>query len=285
MKTLTTESRKGSPLLLVVLVVLSMVLMSVYSREGEAGPLHGTRRGLILVTTPFAVAGEVVSRPFVGVADWFEGLSTSRAEVDTLRKQNAEMRDTLAKLEEQRRENERLQALLKLPDSVRSRALAARVIGRPTDSWEGTIMIDRGSGDGVTVGTPVVAAQGLLGQVIVASAHSAKVRLITDQSSGVAVLVQSSRATGVVRGSVDGKVTLEYVDPKATPKAGDVLLTSGLGGAYPKGLVVGDVGKVEADPAGMYPHVDVVSRVPIGAIEEVLVLVGAQPSQTVGGVE
>ena len=108
---------------------------------------------------------------------------------------------------------------------------------------------------------------------------------ITDQASGVSVLVQSTRATGVVRGSVDGKLTLEYYAGAKLPKTGDVLLTSGMGGAYPKGLVVGDVGKVEADAAGMLPHVDVISRVPIATTEEVLVLVGAEPSQVVGGVE
>jgi rod shape-determining protein MreC len=285
MKTPTTETRKGSPLLLVALVVLSLVITSVYVREGDGGPLHGMRSGLLFLTTPFVAVGNVVSTPFSAVGNWFGGLSVNRDDLLTLRKQNAEMRTSLAQLEEQRQENVRLRALLKLPDPVKVGSVGAHVIGRPTDSWEGIIVIDRGSADGVKPGTPVVAAQGLLGQVSVVASHSAKVRLITDQSSGVSVLVQSSRATGVVRGSVEGQLTLEYYAGKQLPKPGDVLITSGLGGAYPKGLVVGDISKVVPDQAGLLPNVDVVSRVPIDRIEEVSVLVGMQPSQLVGGVE
>lgn len=281
----TLETRKGSPVLLVVLIVLALVATSLYSREGEAGPLHGMRRGLLFLTTPFAVAGDWAARPFEAVGSWFGGLSVDRSQMATLRQQNAEMRASLATAEEQRQENLRLRALLKLPDTLRATSVASRIIGRPTDSWEGSILVDRGTADGVRVGTPVVAAQGLLGQVVVAGLHSSKVRLITDQSSGVSVLVQSSRATGVVRGSVEGQLTLQFYDGLALPKAGDVLITSGLGGAYPKGLVVGDVSQVTPDPAGLQPTIVVTSRVPLQDIEEVLVLVGAQPSQVVGGIE
>lgn len=285
MKTPTAETRKGSPLLLVILVVLSLVATSVYSREGEGGPLHGMRRGLMLLTTPFVVVGDVVATPFSALGDWFGGLSVNRSDLATLRSQNAEMRDKLARYEEAIQENERLRGLVKLPDTVKRGSVAAHVIGRPTDSWEGTVLIDRGSSDGVKVGTPVVAGQGLLGQVTTVSLKTANVRLITDQASGVSVLVQSNRSTGVVRGSVEGKLTLDYYSGAQLPKTGDVLVTSGLGGAYPKGLVVGDIGKVEPDAAGLLPHVDVISRVPIAQTEEVLVLVGAQPSQVVGGIE
>jgi rod shape-determining protein MreC len=285
MKTPSSDTRKGSPLLLVVLVVLSLVITSVYAREGDGGPLHGSRRGLLFLTTPFVVVGNVVTAPFSAVGNWFGGLSVNRNDLETLRKQNTDMRTELAQLEEQRQENVRLRLLLKLPDAVQAGSVGAHVIGRPTNSWEGIIVIDRGSADGLKDGTPVVAAQGLLGQVFVVAAHSARVRLITDQSSGVAVLVQSSRATGVVRGSVEGKLTMEYFNGKQLPKPGDVLVTSGLGGAYPKGIVVGDITKVVPDPTGLLPHVDVVSRVPIDRIEEVSVLVGMQPSQLVGGVE
>jgi rod shape-determining protein MreC len=287
MMTPTAETRKGSPVLLVVLVVASLVLTSVYFREGEAGPLHSARRGFLFVMTPFAIAGNAAATPFNRVGSWFSGLTVSRAELDTLRKQNDEMRKALAQQEEMRQENLRLLGLLKLPDKFRIGSVGARIIDRPTDSWEGTVLIDRGTADGVKVGTPVVAAQGLLGQVVVTSAHSSKVRLITDQSSGVAVLVQSTRASGIVHGSVEGNLSLDFVqtDAKHPLKVGDVLLTSGMGGAYPPGLVVGDVSKVATDPAGLFPTVTVGSRVPIGAIEEVLVLVGAQPSPLVGGLE
>jgi rod shape-determining protein MreC len=282
------ETRPGNPVLLVVLIVLSLVMTSVYFREanqGGSGPLHSTRRGVLYLSAPFARLGDVVSTPFNSVGDWFSGFRVSRQEMDKLKQQNDEMRARLATLEEQKKENARLTTLLKVSELFPGKSVVARVIGRPTDSWEGVVMIDRGSGDRVTTGTPVVAGQGLLGKVIDVAPNSSKVRLITDQSSGVAVLVQSSRATGVVRGSVDGKLSLDFVDPKRPPKVGDVVITSGDGGAYPKSLVVGDVTAVSPDPSGLYPKVEVTSRVPIGDIEEVAVLVGVLPSQVVGGVE
>jgi rod shape-determining protein MreC len=266
MRTPAPETRPGNPALLVVLIVMSLVMMTVYFREGDAGPLHATRRGLLFVTTPVARFGGVLASPFNAVGDWFGGFRVSRDEMETLKRQNAEMRTALARLEEQRQENARLKTLVKLAEAFPGKSVVARVIGRQTDSWERSIMIDRGTVDGVTKGTPAVAGQGLLGQVLEVAPNSARVRLITHQSSGVAVLVQSSRATGVVRGSVDGALSLDFVDPKRLPKVGDVVVTSGSGGSYPK-------------------RVEVVSRVPIADIEEVAVLVGIPTSPVVGGVE
>jgi rod shape-determining protein MreC len=100
------------------------------------------------------------------------------------------------------------------------------------------------------------------------------VRLITDSGSGVAVIVQRTRADGVVRGSLDGQLTLDFVSKDKMPVRGDVLLTSGMGGAYPKGVVVGEVTDVAAPQADLFPKVKASSRVPIDRIEEVLVLTG-----------
>ena len=106
MKTPTAETRKGSPVLLVVLVVASLVLTSVYFREGEAGPLHSARRGLLFVMTPFAIAGNAVATPFnARRRRGSSGLTVSRGELDTLRRQNDEMRKALAQQEEMRQEN------------------------------------------------------------------------------------------------------------------------------------------------------------------------------------
>ena len=176
---------------------------------------------------------------------------------------------------------------MKLPDKFRIGSVGARVIDRPTDSWEGTVLIDRGSADGVKVGTPVVAAQGLLGQVVVTSAHSAEGAADhrPEQRRGRARAVDARCRDRARLRRGRPHPGLRETDAKHPLKVGDVLLTSGMGGAYPQGLVVGDVSKVTTDPAGLFPTVDVDSRVPIGAIEEVLVLVGAQPSPLVGGVE
>lgn len=284
MKRLEIDTQRGAgrPLVLVAFVVAALVLTTVYFREGSSGPLHATRTVVLAISSPIATAGTVLTAPFRVVADWVGGRTVSAGDYATLVKQNTTLRDRLAKLEEARLENERIHALVQFAKAENLASVGARVIGRPTDSWEGTILVDRGTRDGVKIGAPVIASGGLVGQVVDVSAIDSKVRLVTDAASGVAVIVQRTRAAGVVRGSVSGALTLDFVDKAQPPVKGDVLITSGLGGVYPKGLVVGDVIDVRNAPSDLFPHVTVDSRVPIGKIEEVLVL-KPQATATSGG--
>jgi len=278
------QSKRGNVGLLVALVVLSLVLVTVHFREGDSGPLHSVRRGVAVVAAPVSRVGEGIAVPFRAVGEWFAGLGVSRSEVEALRQQNDELRGRLAELEEARQENERLRALVDFAEERKFTQLGARVIGRPSSSWEGVIVIDRGTADGVRAGMPVLAAQGLVGQIVETAAHSARVRLITDQQSGVAGMLQSSRVEGIVQGSIDRTLSLNFVSKDSTPTVGDVVITSGLGGVYPKGLVVGDVTAVDSRRADLYPRITLASRVPVDALEEVLVLVAA-PAEDVEAVE
>lgn len=284
MKRLEIDTQRGAgrPLVLVAFVVAALVLTTVYFREGARGPLHATRSAVLAISSPIATAGTVLTSPFRIVADWIGGRTVSAGDYAALVKQNTTLKDRLAKLEEARLENERIQALVQFAKAENLPSVGARVIGRPTDSWEGTILVDRGTRDGVKIGSPVIASGGLVGQVVDVSAIDAKVRLVTDAASGVAVIVQRNRAAGVVRGSVSGALTLDFVDKAQPPVKGDVLITSGLGGVYPKGLVVGDVLDVRNAPSDLFPHVTVDSRVSIDKIEEVLVL-KLQASAASGG--
>jgi len=217
------------------------------------------------------------------VGDFFDGITTSKSTLDALEQQNDELRARLAELEEARQENERLRALVEFAEERGLAKLGARVIRRPVSSWEGVIVIDRGSDDGVEPGMPIISSEGLVGQVAEVSKSASTVRLITDQQSGVAAMVQSTRALGIVRGAVSGGLTLDFLGGEALPQPGDVVLTSGLGGVYPKGIVIGDITDVDSRRGELYPRVVVRSRVSIDTIEEVFVLVGAGV-ETDGGV-
>lgn len=276
------EPSRNNPMLLVGLVVASLVLVTVYFRESDSGVLHRARKVTLAITAPLSAAGEAVAGPFEGIGDWIAGLSVSRSDIAALQEQNAELRARLADLEEARQENERLSALVQFAEERTLTKVGARVIGRPTSSWEGMLVIDRGSADGIVRGMSVLAPQGLVGQIDEVSESSARVRLITDQESGVAAMIQRTRAVGVVRGSIDRTLRMDFVEKTKLPKVGDVVLTSGLGGIYPKGLVVGDVVAVDARRADLYPRISLTSRVPIGELEEVIVLLGTVVS---GGTE
>lgn len=277
MRSVGNDAKRFNPLLLVALVSASLVLMTVYYREGASGPLHTTRAGLLAVTAPVVKAGYWLTTPIRWTGDRVAGFTISRTEFGDLREQNDKLRRRNAELEEASLENARLRALVGFAEQEKYDALAAHIIGRPLAAWEGAITIDRGTEHGLAEGMPVVGSQGLLGQIVATSANSSRVRLITDQRSGVAALVQRTRATGVVRGSIEGQLTLDFVDRKAIPKVGDVVVTSGMGGVYPKALPIGEVIEVEARSSDLFPTIVVASAVPIADIEEVLVLRAGAP--------
>ncbi len=285
MRITDSEPKRGNLTLLVALVIASLVLVTMYFRESDSGVLHGARTVTLAVTAPLARAGDTLATPFSAASEWLSGLGVSRKDIAALRTQNDQLKARLADLEEARQENERLRALVQFAEERKLTKLGARVIGRPTSAWEGVLVIDRGSSDGVVQGMPVLALQGLVGQVEEVSANSSTVRLITDSESGVAAMVQSSRAVGVVRGSIDRTLRMDFVDKANVPKVGDVIITSGLGGIYPKGLVVGDVVAVDNRRADLYPRITVVSRVPVSQLEEVLVLLGPVTGTGAGVVE
>jgi len=280
-----SERRSSGVVVLAALVVVALVITTVYFREGESGLFHSLRRGTQAALAPISAAGDWLFTPVFAVENYFGGLGVSREEIDALREQNTALRASVAELEEARLENERLQKIVGFIEASKLDALGARVIGRPPSAWEGSLLIDRGSADGVKTGMPVLAPEGLLGQTVEVTEHSAKVRLITDQRSGVAALIQATRAEGVVRGSIEGLLSMEYVSRTSTVTVGDIVITSGMGGIYPKGLMIGEVETMELDDNDLYPSISVRPTAQFEGIEEVVVLIGATPQPELGGTE
>jgi len=205
--------------------------------------------------------------------------------LEELRTENETLRSQVSELEEARLENERLKKLLDIAQAGELKVVGARVIGRMPNSWEGVITIDRGSADGIVNGMPVIGPDGLLGQTVEVVRHSAKVRLITDQRSGVAAMLQHGRATGIVRGTINGGLVLDFVSKEATVTVGDTVIASGLGGVFPKGLIIGEVTRIERDPAALHQKISVVPSGEVSALEEVLVLTEAPVVEVIQGGE
>lgn len=150
--------------------------------------------------------------------------------------------------------------------------LAAEVIGRDPSNLLQYIIIDRGANDGVAVGMPVVTARGLVGRVTSVYPQSARVMLLTDPASSVNALIQSSRATGVVQGQGQRGLVMRYIEQSEQVAVGDVVLTSGLGGNFPKRLVIGQVTAVKRNDVEMFQEVQVQSAVRFDRLEIVLVV-------------
>jgi rod shape-determining protein MreC len=172
--------------------------------------------------------------------------------------------------------NERLKKLLDLKSSLRTSSVAASVIGEDGTPWFKTIMIDRGAADGLREGMPVVASDGIVGQLVKVAAGSSRVLLLSDHASSIAAIVQRSRARGVVKGKGGGRCALDFTLHEEDVKVGDTLITSGIGGVFPKGVPVGEVTMVKKGEYGIFQTVDVRPKVNISRLEEVLVILQEQ---------
>jgi rod shape-determining protein MreC len=263
-------------ILLLILCLLSIALMTVWAREGATGPLHKVKSGVETVLMPIKTAGAVISTPFRAVGDFFADITTDASTVAQLRAQNEELQSQIVRMEEYMQENKRLSAMLELKEAYSLESVGARVISTSTDSWNRTITINKGSITGLTVGMPVVNANGLVGQIESVSPYSSVVRLITDEKSGVAAFLQPNRAEGILSGSVDGILYLQFIALATSVEPGDPVITSGAGGVYPKGIPIGEVATVEYTDSDVYKTITVKTIARVSTYEEVLVVTGSE---------
>lgn len=169
--------------------------------------------------------------------------------------------------------NKRLRTFLDFKRTNEAQVVAAEVVGKDPSHWFKSIIIDKGENAGVVKGLPVVIPEGVVGQVVMATAQYAKVQLMIDRNSAVDALVQRSRARGLVQGKSADRCLFQYVLRKNDVKIGDVVITSGLDGVYPKGLRIGQVSSVVRRNAGIFQDVEVTSFVDFEKLEEVLVII------------
>lgn len=261
-------------MLVAVLLVVSVALGVVYTKEGEEGPLHTAQNAVGMIASPLQFVGSGVAYATDNAGDAVENATAEEADIVALKEENAQLRAQLAQMEEYRLEAQRLQGLLKLSDRYELEGVTGSVIGRSADAWNRVITVNVGSKAGVEPGLPVIGSTGVVGQVIKVTPMTCKVRLLSDSRSGVSVLIQSSREEGVVKGSVEGLLYLENVDPSADVQVGDSLVASGLGGTYYRGLAIGTVVNV-INAAGTSDRTIVVSPFSeADPLEEVTVVTG-----------
>ena len=273
-----TQSTGFRPL--IVLSIVSVLLLTFYIREGDTGPIHAVRAGVVTITSPVRSLGSVIASPFNGLGNIFANLTASQETLDELREQNKELTARVAELSEAQETATRLEGLLELKSTYNLQSTAARIVGSSTDAWSRTVTIDKGSLDGLAINMPVTDSSGVIGQIIEVAPTSAVVRLITDEASGVSAMVQSTRAQGMLQGQPDGTLRLEYVSVDADVKEGDIIVTSGIGGIYPKGLPLGTVASVEREPNALYYTVVVNVTSTTENNEEVLVITSLTEEQS-----
>ncbi len=189
-----------------------------------------------------------------------------------LRKQNADLTEQLNRYREGSLEAMRLQKLLDLREGFPQRAVAARVIDRNRSSLFKTLLINKGTADGLRVGLAVLSDQGVVGRIIEISWHASRVLLLIDGNSNIDGLIQRSRAQGILQGAGSAGCSLKYISRAEEVLAGDVVISSGLSGVFPKGLLLGVVTGASRKEGGLFQKIDVAPAVDFEKLEEVLAL-------------
>jgi rod shape-determining protein MreC len=256
---------------LIVLLAASITVLSLPVRPIDATRHSGGIGMAVLGPFQKALTGSV--RFVQGIWSHYFYLVTTTKENEMLRKALSLALEEKSQYQEAVLSNERLRRLLDLKTSLTHQMLAAEVIGKDPSPWFKTIIIDKGSNEGVAVAMPVVVPEGIVGHVVESSGSYAKVLLLVDQNSAVDAIVQRTRARGVVKGGLSGKCAFDYVLRKDEIRVGDVVISSGLDGLFPKGLLAGEVSEIVKRNAGIFQDVTITSYVDFEKIEEVFIIV------------
>jgi len=268
-------SRLQTRTILVVVLVIASLLLLAFGPSEAVAPV---RDALLL---PLSLAQNWLA----GVWGGASRLAQPGEDAATLQQRNAELeaqvgqlQSRIAQLEEDTVDLQTLSSLLNYartqPDNT---YLAANIIGRDPSPFLNYLILDRGSDDGLRRGMPVVSDKGLVGSVVEVTALSAKVILITDQSSAVNARLQNSRETGVVVGQLAGGLEMQLIAQQTPVTIGELALTSGLGGRYPPDIIIGTVTGVERQDYEVQQKAVIASGVDFARLEIVLIITNFTP--------
>jgi rod shape-determining protein MreC len=260
--------------------VLGIVLTwLVFDSLGATNPIRDSLTGVI---SPLQL---VFSRAASPITDQLAALGRGadlQRETEQLRDEIADLRSQIILLNEAQYENKDLRRQLGFKSAVPNMQLiAAEVIGRDPSSYLHYLVIDRGSDDGIRQGMPVLTSAGLVGRISRVSRASSQVMLLSDSQSSVGAYIQRSRATGVVQGQLGPELVMRYILQDETVIVGDVVLTSGMGGAFPKRLVIGQVVEMRRNDVDMHQEAIIAPAVDMSALEAVMVLMNYDPGELI----
>lgn len=267
------------PLLVLLLAVLSLVVVAsdrrAMARQEERGFLIG------LVMELAAPVQKALSLPaWVTRTGWgrYIALLDVRSENERLQSRVAELEEENLQYREALVESGRLQRIAEMRTDFEAPMRPAQVVGQDVSPWFRSVLVDRGSSDGVRSGMPVLTESGVVGLVTATAPHAGRAMLLLDGQSAVDVLVQRSRARGIVRGDGTDGLHFEFFVRGDDVQVGDIVITSGFGGVYPKGLRVGEVIEVEPPGERLLQRARLRPAVDFGRLEQIFVLLWRGPT-------
>jgi rod shape-determining protein MreC len=191
-------------------------------------------------------------------------------DLDVLRKQNSELREMAVA-------SQRLAALLQFKEQFSPPSVAAQVIGRDATNWYRSIIINKGERDGVRAEMGVMTPAGVVGRVVKTGLSTAIVLLVTDPNNAITGIVQRSRDEGIVEGTAQGRARIKYLPLLSSVKIGDIVVTSGLAGGFPRGIIIGAIQSIEKEEGELFQTAEILPEAELSKLEEVLVITATRP--------
>jgi rod shape-determining protein MreC len=276
MESLFGRYKNALVLMLVLLAQVVLLAMQVRRPAPDMPEGHNVRLWRYLVTsvvTPPERLAHSIGKSVRDVWSNYVYLRNLREQNTSLKQENDRLRIEQASLAEDAVQGRRLREMLDFRGRYIDKTVAAQVIGTSGTDQARDIFIDRGSKDGLQVQMPVITPDGIVGKVKNVFPHTAQVLLISDQTSGTGVLLETTRVRGVMKGDASGQPQMINISPDERIKPGEPVITSGGDQVYPPGMPVGVVDRVAPDPDSSYVNVVVKPNANLAALEEVLVVV------------
>ena len=267
-------SKNGIWLLAGVAVVV--VVLCIISAVSSGTPFLRNAAGVI--ASPFRAAGSAVAGWFGGIGDHFDKVADLQQENDDLRAQVADLERQLRQAQKESEENQRLRDLLELQSQRRDlKTVSARITERSVSNWASTLTLTRGTSAGVAIGDCAIDEYGnLVGVVTDAGLNWCAVTTILDTTSSIGATVFRTEQVAVAQGQLglmsEGQLALTYVDEPDKLIAGDLVVTSGLGGYYPSGLPIGTVTELRTDTGGLTQYAVLSPKADIVALTQVFLI-------------
>jgi rod shape-determining protein MreC len=256
--------------LVIVLVAVNIILLTITGKHTQAP--SGLGRGALVIVSPFQKQFTVFFNSIKNIWNQYFFLVSTAEENRRLKKALGQSLQQLNRYSEIELANDRLRHLIGFEKEVPRPMTAAQVVGKDPSAWSKTIIVDKGTQDSIRQGAPVVIPEGIVGVVVEASARYAKVLLLIDPNSAVDALVQQTRARGIVKGGGAGYCLFDYVLRKHEISVGDIVVSSGLDGVFPKGFRVGRISEIVRQNAGIFQKVSVTPYVDFEILEEVFII-------------
>ncbi len=273
------------------LVGLSLILLTAYVGESLGGPFHTIQRGVVAVLTPIQDGASRVLKPARDLVSWVGDTLDAKSQNARLKKQRDRLLRETVGARAALAENRQLKALVGLDgasDLSRYGTVASRIIGRSPTVWYSTVEIDKGTGDGVRAGQPVVSGAGLVGKVTQTTGSSAIVTLISDHTSGVAAKVLDRAGDpGIIVPEVGrpGSLLIQTLPPRANIRVGDPVVTAGTRSArypslFPPNIPIGTITEVSPDELSLSQQAHLAPVADLRRLDFVQVLTRPAPGVT-----